>query len=130
MGVGQKPVHRDPGALVHVLGRARWEQVEHAAEVLAGAEPGLGQQPVAIADAAVEDDEGVPVVGGPDEHIGDVQKRQERTSVGAFPTPWRSAQTPVRRSLRGPTAARAGRGALQVAPRRAVCKHFSPARYW
>lgn len=32
-GVGQESVHRDPGALVGVLGRARWEQVQRASEV-------------------------------------------------------------------------------------------------
>ena len=76
VGVGQEPVHRDSGALMRVLCGARWQQVERAAEVSAGEESGIGQQPVGVADAAVEDDEGVPVVGGPDEHIGDVQKRQ------------------------------------------------------
>nr|WP_260616851.1 hypothetical protein [Streptomyces sp. WAC05458] len=37
-------------------------------------EAGVGEQPVGVADATVEDDEGVAVVGGPDENVGDVQE--------------------------------------------------------
>ncbi|WP_345626844.1 hypothetical protein [Streptomyces thinghirensis] len=74
VGVGQELVHRDASVLVYVLRGTRRQQVEPAAEVFMRKEAGLGEQLVGVADAAVEDDEGVPGVGGPDEDVGGVQK--------------------------------------------------------